>query len=155
MPTSPAPPPASGRSPIKPLAELSTLDAGGWFDGFFVGERVPRLDEVIAVTAHMGGGLYVELKEAEPLRTVEAVLRRLPADDVFFWSWNTDWLSQVRRAFAGACLMARAEDFETLEDCLAAFGADIVEFNPANADICRLPGRARGRGACDDCLYGR
>jgi glycerophosphoryl diester phosphodiesterase len=126
----------TGVGPVadKTAAELSPLDAGGWFDGFFVGERVPRLDEVIAVTEQMGGGLYVELKQAEPLRTVEAVLSRLPADDVFFWSWNTDWLSQVRRAFAGACLMARAEDFETLEDCLAAFGANIVEFNPANAD---------------------
>lgn len=126
----------TGSGPVagKTLAELSGLDAGSWFDRFFTDERLPRLGEVTELAHRLGGRLYVELKQADPLRTVEEVLARLPLEDVFFWSWNADWLKQIRDAFPAARLMARAEDFDTLDACLCAFHADVVEFNPANAD---------------------
>jgi len=121
-----------------PLAEntaemLAGLDAGSWFDPFFEEERIPLLGEVSDLAHRMGGRLYVEIKQADPVRSAAIVLKRMAAEDVFFWSWNPDWLKQIRHAFPQARLMARPEDFETLDDCLAAFGAEIIEFNANNA----------------------
>jgi glycerophosphoryl diester phosphodiesterase len=46
------------------LAEIKTLDAGGWFNERFRGERVPTFDEAVAlVKGH--AGLYPELKTPE------------------------------------------------------------------------------------------
>jgi glycerophosphoryl diester phosphodiesterase len=36
----------------KTLAELKALDAGGWFDPIFAGERIPTLQEVIDTVGH-------------------------------------------------------------------------------------------------------
>jgi glycerophosphoryl diester phosphodiesterase len=43
------------------LAEIKQLDAGGWFDPKFAGERVPTWEEAVAVVGTMAG-LYPELK---------------------------------------------------------------------------------------------
>ena len=43
-----------GQGPVrdKTLAELKELDAGGWFDPVFSGERIPTLQEVIEAAGH-------------------------------------------------------------------------------------------------------
>ncbi|PVB61408.1 glycerophosphodiester phosphodiesterase family protein [Labrenzia sp. 011] len=115
------------------LADLADLDAGVRSDPFFAGERVPRLDEIVDLAFAAGGRLYVELKQADPVRTVETVLKRMAGEDVFFWSANADWLHLIRKRFPQALLMARPQDFDTLGACLAAFEADIIEFNRGNA----------------------
>lgn len=43
------------------LAEIKQLDAGGWFDGRFAGERVPTWEEAVNVVGS-AAGLYPELK---------------------------------------------------------------------------------------------
>src|SRR5262245_15041830 len=48
------------------LAELKKLDAGGWFDPSFAGEKIPSLDEVFAVVKARGKQplVAVDLKDA-------------------------------------------------------------------------------------------
>ncbi|WP_198338269.1 glycerophosphodiester phosphodiesterase family protein [Labrenzia sp. VG12] len=118
----------------KTLKELRTLDAGSWFDAFFKGTSLPSLDEVTGLAAKRGGRLYVELKQADPIRTAETVLKQLAPENVFFWSWKQDCLREIRYAFPEARLMARPEDFDSLQDCLTTFDADIIEFNAKNAN---------------------
>jgi glycerophosphoryl diester phosphodiesterase len=53
------------------LAEIKRLDAGGWFDPKFAGERILTFEEMIAlVRGH--GGIYPELK-SPPLYTARGV----------------------------------------------------------------------------------
>ncbi|POF34153.1 glycerophosphodiester phosphodiesterase [Roseibium marinum] len=124
----------AGELAEKTLAEIAALDAGSWFDPFFNDEPVPLLAEIVDMAFGAGGKLYVELKQADPVRTVQAVLKRMAPEDVFFWSANVDWLHLIRETFPQAMLMARPEDFDSLDTCLAAFEADIIEFNRRNAN---------------------
>jgi glycerophosphoryl diester phosphodiesterase len=53
-----------GQGPISTLTieQLKALDAGSWFDGFFAGERVPTLEEVLALLASdRGEGVLVAI----------------------------------------------------------------------------------------------
>lgn len=52
----------TGAVPLLDLAELQQLDAGRWFDAAFVGERVPTLEEAVAVIRDLGLGLNLEIK---------------------------------------------------------------------------------------------
>jgi glycerophosphoryl diester phosphodiesterase len=70
----------AGRACDLTLAELQRLDAGSWFDPTFAGERIPTLEEAIAVLAELGLGANIELKpspgqEAETARTALAIVR--------------------------------------------------------------------------------
>jgi len=47
------------------LAELKELDAGGWFDSVFSGERIPTLEEVL-LRYRDRAYLHLELKSEEP-----------------------------------------------------------------------------------------
>jgi glycerophosphoryl diester phosphodiesterase len=58
------------------LADIRKLDAGSWFDGRFVGERVPTLAEAIEFAKTYDFGLVVEIKEA---RQMDRFVRRLGA----------------------------------------------------------------------------
>lgn len=55
-----------GRGPVRqmPFARLRELDAGGWFAPRYRGERIPSLEELLALLAeHPTAGAYVEVKE--------------------------------------------------------------------------------------------
>ncbi len=55
-----------GHGPVRELlwAELRELDAGGWFDPAYGGERVPSLAELIQLLElHTGVRLFLEVKE--------------------------------------------------------------------------------------------
>lgn len=128
--------------------DLAGLDAGSHFDAFFANEPVPSLDQVLDEAVAAGGKLYVELKQADPLKVADKVLGRLPADRVFFWSWNADWLKRIAAAFPEARLMARPQDYDSLEACLSDFGALVIEFNAGNVTAEGIAAvRAAGRRA--------
>jgi len=138
----------NGSGPLgeRSVEDLAALDAGSRFDLFFEAESIPLLGEVTDLAHRTGGRLYVEIKQADPVKVAAIVLKRLTVDDVFFWSWNVDWLKAIRQAFPDARLMARPEDFGSLDDCLAAFGAEIIEFNALNAEAAAFEAvRAAGR----------
>ena len=59
-------------------AELGALDAGAWFGGAFVGERVPTLAETIALLAELGLGANIEIKTGKPeARATSVALARI------------------------------------------------------------------------------
>lgn len=88
------------------FAELRTLDAGGWFDDRFAGERVPSLAEALELaSAHRAPAgpltrLYPELKGWREPRDVERMIHGIRAagweDDVVVISLDWDGLGLVR-----------------------------------------------------------
>lgn len=75
-----------GRVPALSAAAIRALDAGSWFDGTFAGERVPTLEEAVALLLNLGLHANLEVKPARGFerRTGEVVARTLariwPAD---------------------------------------------------------------------------
>ncbi|MBN1936710.1 MAG: glycerophosphodiester phosphodiesterase, partial [Anaerolineae bacterium] len=70
----------SGRVSALTLAELKALDAGGWFDPRFAGERIPTLQEVFDAVGHrllinveikVEAGYHPLEQEAETVRLIE------------------------------------------------------------------------------------
>jgi len=126
--------------------ELKALDAGSSFDPFFAGEGLPALKDLLQLAETMDGKLYVEIKDADAVLVAKTVLAQRACEDVFFWSFKQDDLKAIREACPQANLMARPEDYDTLEACLNAFGANIIEFNAGNATLDDLAAvRAAGR----------
>lgn len=126
------------------LAELRGLDAGSWFDPFFKGTLIPTLDEVLSLLNRYGGRAYLEFKSAPPAPVLEQVERAGLLDRVFFWSFNRDFLVTLRQLSTDARIMARREDYPSLEETIGDFGANIVEFTPqaSAAEIASLRGSA-------------
>jgi glycerophosphoryl diester phosphodiesterase len=82
------------------LAELSRLDAGGWFGAAFRGEPVPTLGQALALCAGLGLGINVEIKPC-PGREVEtAQVTVATLLDV----WPRDRPAPLVSSFSRACL---------------------------------------------------
>lgn len=78
------------------LDEVSALDAGGWFGAGFVGERVPLLDEVLALPAEV---FELEIKtwgRAVLDAVLAAVDRAGVFDRVKFTGWNHPLLCRLK-----------------------------------------------------------
>ena len=77
----------SGRVARTPTATLRRLDAGGWFDQAFAGQRVPLMEEALALARSLDLSVMLELKADIGLadatgRTVAGELLRLNAKGV-------------------------------------------------------------------------
>ena len=83
-----------GRVPALSAAAIRALDAGSWFDGTFAGERVPTLEEAVALLLDLGLHANLEVKPARGFerRTGEVVARTLariwPADGPRLLDWS-------------------------------------------------------------------
>jgi glycerophosphoryl diester phosphodiesterase len=85
-----------------PWAALSRLDAGSWFSDAFVGERVPRLADVLALDSIE---FEVELKGFGAdlmMGAVAAVVDAGALDRTEFTSWNTPMLMALKERFPAA-----------------------------------------------------
>ena len=120
----------NGRGAIKKMnyADVCKLDAGSWFDPFFAGEPVPRLEDVLA---HVKGCLevYIEIKEAEPEILLKLVQRFDMLGDCFFWCEDIRVMDQLRLLNKDVRLMARRYDFPTLKDAIVRHSPQVIEFN--------------------------
>ena len=120
----------NGRGAIKKMnyADVCKLDAGSWFDPFFAGEPVPRLEDVLA---HVKGCLevYIEIKEAEPEILLEVAQRFDMLEQCFFWCEDIRVMDQLRLLNKDVRLMARRYDFPTLEDAIVRHRPQVIEFN--------------------------
>src|SRR5712691_8575390 len=72
----------NGEGPVHEwtLAELRELDAGSWFGGEFIGERVPTLEEILRFARETDVIFYLELKPCAPWgaeHALVAAVRRL------------------------------------------------------------------------------
>lgn len=134
----------NGTGPVtqQTLAELRKLDAGAWCDPFFRGTQIPTLNDVLDLLKKYGGRAYLEFKSAPPAPVLAQVEKAGLLDRVFFWSFNRDYLLELRQLSDTAQIMARREDYPTLAETISDFDANIVEFRPdANPlDIASLRG---------------
>lgn len=96
----------TGNGPVRSyaLSEIATLDAGSWFDHRFASERVPLLDDVIALAAGRCW-LNVELKshrfarevpESYARRVVDVVRSHGALEQVFFSSFDGELVRSIR-----------------------------------------------------------
>jgi glycerophosphoryl diester phosphodiesterase len=82
------------------LAEIRSLDAGGWFGAAFRGEPVPTFEQALALCAELGLGINVEIKPcvnraAETAQVTMSTLLEL---------WPLDRPAPLVSSFAPACL---------------------------------------------------
>lgn len=122
----------SGTGPVtdRTMAELRDLDAGGWFDPFFAGTPLPTLDDVLGIARKYDGRLYLEFKSAPPALVWPMVQRAGLEQRCFFWSFNRDFLTDLRALAPSASIMARRQDYPTLAAAMADHGAGLIEFLP-------------------------
>lgn len=113
------------------LADLRRLDAGSWFDPRFAGERIPTLDEVLAL-ARGRAGVNIEIKAS-------AVEADFPADAV-----EHQVLAVVRRFSMVDAVVVSSFEPKCLRRLAAMAGprprlAVLTEtpFAPADLGLCR------------------
>ncbi|MBI5799473.1 MAG: glycerophosphodiester phosphodiesterase [Verrucomicrobia bacterium] len=87
--------------PESTLAELRSLDAGSWKDPKWMGEKLPTLDEVLALIPD-GKRLVIEIKcGVEVLPELERVLKASgkPASQLVIISFHYDVCAQSKKLF--------------------------------------------------------
>jgi len=134
------------RGPIseRSLTELRELDAGTWFDPHFAGTKLPTLDELLSLTTRYRGQVYLELKSAPPGPVWDRVVAHELQERCFFWSFNRDFLNELRALAPEASIMARRQDFPDLATAIDTYDARVIEFLPTDnaAEIAALRGSA-------------
>jgi glycerophosphoryl diester phosphodiesterase len=136
---------ASGKGPVAgmTLAELKKLDAGSWFDREFAGERIPTVDEVLALVKQRRSGALVVLAvdgEGTDLDLGRGISRQGLAGQVVVTGLDAAARHRLRAAAPKVGLAATAARFEDLQDALGAPDADwvLAGFVPSAADAARV-----------------
>lgn len=112
------------------LAQLRKLDAGLKFDPFFASTRIPTLKEVLELLTLYNARAYLEFKSAPPAPVLRQVLDAGLLDRVFFWSFNRDFLKELRAMCPEAQIMSRRQDYLSVAEAIADYAANLVEFLP-------------------------
>ncbi|WP_170763887.1 glycerophosphodiester phosphodiesterase family protein [Ruegeria lacuscaerulensis] len=120
----------TGTGPVcdRTLAELRNLSAGAWFAPFYTGEPIPTLDDMLNLAKNYGRKLYIELKSAPAQLVWDRVVAHEMQDRVFFWSFVTQTLQDLRAISEQAHLMMRRQDFDSLEDAVSCLSPSLVEY---------------------------
>lgn len=109
------------------LAEIRALDAGSWFDSRFAGEKVPTIDEIMALAAEYPQGevlLAVDLKADHVEQDVVRLALQRGVLDKLLFIGNAISQPQVRRSIRAASPAAH----------VAAVANNAGEFAAAVAD---------------------
>lgn len=128
--------------------ELRKLDAGSWFGEKFAGERVPTLDEVLALARDAGIGVNVEIKTSEhaydgiEAKVAEAAEKHGLLDKTFVSSFNPVTVQNFREnhedvggtgvILLGTLEPGHVEDYAPFAD---AFGVYVDCATPEVADM--------------------
>ncbi|QDU38322.1 Glycerophosphoryl diester phosphodiesterase [Maioricimonas rarisocia] len=136
----------TGRVADLTLDEIRRLDAGSWFDTAFEGERVPTIEEVLALIANYRQHdvlIAVDLKTGDAGRDVVHLAQKHEVLDRLLFIGRTITDGSVRRQIRAASPQARvaavANNADEFADALAA-DADRVYFRyvPSEAEMTRL-----------------
>ncbi|NCO20695.1 MAG: hypothetical protein GW905_01485 [Rhodobacterales bacterium] len=111
------------------MADLRALDAGRWFDPHFAATHLPTLGEMLAEARRWDRGIYIEIKQADPLAVLAEVQAAGMVDRCFFWGWDYRGLVAIKTADPLARVMTRRKDFDRLDACFAAFEPAIIEYD--------------------------
>jgi glycerophosphoryl diester phosphodiesterase len=130
-----------GRIDQLSFGAVRKLDAGSWFDKEFAGERVPTLEEALALAAELNVWLYLELKipleGSLPFALAEQLRRSRRLDRVVLLSFDPAALS-----------LMRTTDPRLLTGLLVGRAGPTVEAaRRAEAQLVAPDGRAGARGA--------
>jgi glycerophosphoryl diester phosphodiesterase len=126
------------------LAEIRKLDAGGWFDANFAGEKVPTIDEVLSLVAEYGQHnvlVAVDLKAADVGQDVVRLAEKHGVLHRLLFIGRTivepDLRKQIKAASPKAHTAAVANNSDEFGAALAAPHADwvYVRFLPTNEQI--------------------
>ena len=119
------------------LSELKKLDASSWFRKDFSNDTIPTLAEFLAF-AQKKNKIYIEIKNADPIKVLNLVEQFDMLQDYFFWSADIKVLIELRRQLLEIILMASRCKFSSLEDAIASYGTQIIEFNAATDDLSEI-----------------
>ena len=106
--------------------QLTSLDAGSWFDARFAGERVPLLREFLPWIKGRAR-VFIDVKFAHPQHLLDLLDETGMHDDVFLWSSSDELLGLVHELDPSIALKVNVR---TPKDVAAAhkhLGARIVE----------------------------
>lgn len=119
-----------GHGPVTHMTwdDVQNLDAGGWFSEHFSGEKVPKLEDMLALAREYGRQLYIEIKQADPAHILKAVEDHNMLDHCFFWSFNFAYLRTIHDLNENAQIMLRRQDFDRFDDMFDEFNPAIIEF---------------------------
>jgi len=120
------------------LSAIRALDAGGWFRDAARGSRVPELAEELEIARCGGAGLYVEIKQAGAAAVFDMVKAHDMLARCFFWSADIAVLRWLRQQSPDVILMAPRWIFGSVAEAVAAYGAQIVEFDVTKDDLGKL-----------------
>jgi len=120
----------NGTGPVSAhtLTELRRLDIKGWYSSHFEGEKIPTLDEMLALAKTYHGQLYIEIKNAAALPVWRAVVAHGLEKRCFFWSFVAQTLQDLRAIAPTAKIMTRRQDFSTLDEALNFLDPALIEF---------------------------
>jgi glycerophosphoryl diester phosphodiesterase len=96
----------SGPAAARTLAELKELDAGSWKDARFRGEKIPALEEALAV-ARGRGRLLFDVKADGMAASVASIYRRLgvPESEAMVGAWTQEQVVEFAQEMPGATLL--------------------------------------------------
>ena len=140
-----------GRVNDAALADLRALSAGAWFSDHHAAEKIPTLDDVLALAKLWHGKLYVELKTAPAAQVWERVCAFGLQEVCFFWSFDHSLLEDMRAVSDKAHLMMRRQDFASLEETLGSLNPSLVEFTTQD-DLSGVA-QLKGSGVCSMIAY--
>jgi len=116
------------------LAEISALDAGGWFREGETGYQVPTLTQFLQ-NARDRTGVYIEIKQSDPAALLSEVRACNMLEHCFFWSADTDALHWLRAQSAEIVLMAARWMYGSVAEAAVEYAAQIVEFDVERDDL--------------------
>lgn len=135
-------------------ADLDRLDAGSWFHAQYAGERLPTLEETVAVLGELGLGANVEIKQHKHHKSLDQLVRavqqaisqRPPEMQIMISSFDPEALAAMHVMEPDLEMaMLWSELPPDWEERLAAIPATTIHLNYKALSVGFLE-RARARG---------
>ncbi|WP_164684173.1 glycerophosphodiester phosphodiesterase family protein [Vibrio maerlii] len=109
--------------------QFGTCDAGTWFHPSFSKQSVSTFGDFLELAKENDGELYVELKQANVGQVIETGLQHNALSRCFFWSFNNDYIRELKTDYPDAGLMLRRQDFDSFEALLDFAHPVIIEYD--------------------------
>ncbi|WP_257666849.1 glycerophosphodiester phosphodiesterase family protein [Parapedobacter tibetensis] len=112
--------------------EIDELDAGGWFDEAFQGEKIPQL---VAYLDWIKGKakVYLDVKAADLGKLVTMIQEKQMNDDVFFWFGDTLMTNEFREISPDLPLKINADNTEQAQEAIRKYQPQIIEMRASPA----------------------
>lgn len=115
-----------GLASLRTSGYIDGLDAGGWFSSEFVGERVPRIRDVVE---EFRGRMkfFLDIKSGSLRKIVRCIREAGISDDVFVWFANPLKERRFRRLAPDIAIKVNVAKPQEIEEKALPRGARVVE----------------------------